>query len=447
MGRLGMGRSQELRGLLVRLLLDLERAGVERRQAFLLLWRLLLIRQGAYRDQPLGLAEVWKRLEGLTTEVGKGIAAEIISLEALGSEGKTLLGDSPFFLWSAFTDEVLRRLILDLSFGLQGVEDEEMGEVLVSLIEKFWLKEGELSQGWLPESLVKLMVALLGPLSEGVVYEPMGAMGQLLVGLVRQSEGVEGYLGLLPDWAVLARLFLRLQGLNTVRYFLPHLLPDEPLVALVGVLPLLQEDWRRATEKLGGRTEELVSLGELVSHYLMLLRPGGRAVLVVPPGVLFREREMEFRQQWVEDGWLVAVMMLPPKFFFHTPMAAALLVFERPSETVPFPEIRFIDAEKAGLSLEGNSYQPMLALMEQGKGQEAKMALVSREKIAAQNYTLSLPRYLAEAGKTSDWSQAWQSEWQHFEELEQQRRAALDDMSVCFERLELFSPSEVEINR
>ena len=442
MGRLGMGSSQELRGLLVKLLLDLERAGVERRQAFLLLWRLLLIRRDAYRDQPLGLAEVWKRLEGLTTEVGKGIGVEIATLESLGSEGRELLGDSPFFLWSAFTDEVLRRLILELSFGLQGVEDEVMGEVLVSLIERFWLKEAELSQGWLPECLVSLMVSLLGPLSGGTVYEPMAAMGQLLVALVRGSEGLNGCLGLLPspEWAILTRLFLGLQGLNGVEYLLPNQLPQEPLAAVVGVLPLLQEDWRRATEMLGGRTEELVALGELVSHYLTLLRPGGRAVLVVPPGVLFRERDTQFRRQWIEEGLVVAVMMLPSKFFFHTPMAAALLVFERPVFSSPRRKVWFGDAGEVELSVEGNSCQTLLKLFEQGETKEGVATWVSVEEIGEANYTLSVSRYLSRGTSTTDWQEAWQSEWQRFRGFEQEREEALGEMEVCFERLGLFLP-------
>ncbi len=208
------------------------------------------------------------------------------------------------------------------------------------------------------------------------------------------------------------------------------------------MLPLLQEDWRRTTEKLGSRTEELVSLGKSVSHYLTLLRPGGRAVLVVPPGVLFRERDAQFRQEWVEQGCLLSVMMLPSKFFFHTPMAAALLLFERPTGSMPEREIGFVDAEAAGYSLEKSSHQRLLTLMEQRKGQPGVAAWVSREQIQRENYTLSVTRYLSEGGKRLDWPQAWESEWQRLKALERQQTEALDEMRACWERLGLVLPIE-----
>jgi type I restriction-modification system DNA methylase subunit len=68
------------------------------------------------------------------------------------------------------------------------------------------------------------------------------------------------------------------------------------------------------------------------------LRPGGRAVIVVAPGVLFREGTAERVRKWVsEQVRVVAVIGLPHGLFGSaTSIAAALLVLERsdPTETL-----------------------------------------------------------------------------------------------------------------
>ena len=108
----------------------------------------------------------------------------------------------------------------------------------------------------------------------------------------------------------------------------------------------------------------------------------------------------------------------------------------------PERDIGFINAEEAGLSLEKNSHQTLLTLMEQKKGREGVVAWVSREKIERENCTLSVTRYLTEEGKTQDWPQTWESEWQRLKTLEQQQTKALDDMRACWERLALVLPIE-----
>ena len=92
------------------------------------------------------------------------------------------------------------------------------------------------------------------------------------------------------------------------------------------------------------------------------------------------------------------------------------------------------------LSVEGNSCQTLLKLFEQGETKEGVATWVSVEEIGEANYTLSVSRYLSRGTSTTDWQEAWQSEWQCFRQFEQEREEALGEMEVCFERLGLFLP-------
>lgn len=84
--------------------------------------------------------------------------------------------------------------------------------------------------------------------------------------------------------------------------------------------------------------------GLFIQHALTQLRPGGRAVLVVPEGFLFRGGlERKLRRMLVEQHTVEAVVSLPAGAFLpHTGIKASILVLRRGGLT---KHIRMVDAE------------------------------------------------------------------------------------------------------
>jgi type I restriction enzyme M protein len=89
-----------------------------------------------------------------------------------------------------------------------------------------------------------------------------------------------------------------------------------------------------------------------ITHMIETARQkAGRVAVVVPHGVLFRGgAEGKIRQKLIEENLLDSVVSLPPNLFQSTPIAVAVLVFDRRreigGELSKRKEILFIDASR-----------------------------------------------------------------------------------------------------
>ncbi|WP_089249336.1 type I restriction-modification system subunit M [Rhodococcoides kyotonense] len=159
--------------------------------------------------------------------------------------------------------------------------------------------------------------------------------------------------------------------------------------------------------------------------FLRLLKPGGRAAVIVPDGVLFgsSKAHKELRRILVEDHKLHAVVKLPSGVFKpYAGVSTAILFFTKTdsggTDTVWFYDVRadgrslddkrteLLPSEKLGALAEltddehaKNNLPDVLKRWKQRDGSEVNRArteqsfVVPKEDIAAQGYDLSLNRY------------------------------------------------------
>jgi type I restriction enzyme M protein len=171
------------------------------------------------------------------------------------------------------------------------------------------------------------------------------------------------------------------------------------------------------------RSTELLFL----ALFLKLLKPGGRAAVIVPDGVLFKvgKANKEIRRMLVEDQKLDAVVSLPSGVFKpYAGVSTAVLFFTKTNsggtDTVWFYDMvadgwslddkrqALLDADKLGthssskLTAEEhakNNLPDVLERWHKREGSERNRArteqsfAVKREEIAAADYDLSLNRY------------------------------------------------------
>lgn len=142
--------------------------------------------------------------------------------------------------------------------------------------------------------------------------------------------------------------------------------------------------------------------------FLKLLKPGGRAAVIVPDGVLFgsSKAHKDLRRTLVEDQKLDAVVKLPPGVFKpYAGVSTAILFFTR-TDSGGTGDVWFYDVRADGFSLDdkrnpvdANDLPDALARW-QNLGEEEDRArtdqsfLVPKADIAAQGYDLSLNRYM-----------------------------------------------------
>ena len=142
--------------------------------------------------------------------------------------------------------------------------------------------------------------------------------------------------------------------------------------------------------------------------FLKLLKPGGRAAVVVPDGVLFGSSTAHkaIRRMLVEDQKLDGIVKLPSGVFKpYAGVSTAILLFTK-TNSGGTDNVWFYDVQADGYSLddkrnpvEANDLPDVLARWQQRTTTESQRArteqsfCVPRADIVAQGYDLSLNRY------------------------------------------------------
>jgi len=142
--------------------------------------------------------------------------------------------------------------------------------------------------------------------------------------------------------------------------------------------------------------------------FLKLLKPGGRATVIVPDGVLFgsSKAHKDLRRILVEDQKLDAVVKLPSGVFRpYAGVSTAILLFTK-TNSGGTDEVWFYDVQADGYSLddkrtpvEANDLPDVLARWGKRTTTERKRArteqsfCIPKDDIVAQGYDLSLNRY------------------------------------------------------
>lgn len=145
-----------------------------------------------------------------------------------------------------------------------------------------------------------------------------------------------------------------------------------------------------------------------IALFLKLLKPGGRAAVIVPDGVLFGSStaHKELRRMLVEDQKLDAIVKLPSGVFRpYAGVSTAILFFTR-TDSGGTEDVWFYDVRADGFSLddkrnpvEANDLPEVLArwadrgASERARPRTDQSFTVPKKEIAEQGYDLSLTRY------------------------------------------------------
>jgi type I restriction-modification system DNA methylase subunit len=219
-----------------------------------------------------------------------------------------------------------------------------------------------------PASVRRLVVALAEP--SGAVYNPASGVGQLMVDAARNDPAVTSVVGQEINqrvWAM-AQLNLAIHGIQADvalgDVFMGDAFPDLRADRVIAVPPWGQklvalEQLRGDARWLFGEPGPNDGNAAWIQHCLYHLADGGRAVVVLPNGVLFESgRAGRMRQRIVKAGLLDAVIALPAGLFPSTGIPCSILIFVRGRPTVhgkPAPTL-MIDISDAS-----ESHGPRLA--------------------------------------------------------------------------------------
>lgn len=218
-----------------------------------------------------------------------------------------------------------------------------------------------------PPCVAELMAAIAAPKLGERIYDPcFGAADGLVACVERLRQQAKFHTP--KDWERVQResvfgveLNAPMHLIGAVRLMLagihsPALVAGDALAREVGRGPREGFDcivavppWGRGPKDLSYRLEHLrfpkASLeGLFIQHIGASLRPGGRAVVAVPDGVLFRGGVTESLRRWLVEEYCVRLVVQLPRGTFrpYTNVATSLLVFERQpaSSTIRVVDLR-----------------------------------------------------------------------------------------------------------
>ena len=142
--------------------------------------------------------------------------------------------------------------------------------------------------------------------------------------------------------------------------------------------------------------------------FLKLLKPGGRAAVIVPDGVLFgsSKAHKDMRRMLVEDQKLDAIVKLPSGVFRPYAGVSTAIVFFTKTDSGGTDEVWFYDVRADGFSLddkrnpvEANDLPDLVARWGKRDADERERArtdqsfFVPKDEIVQQGYDLSINRY------------------------------------------------------
>lgn len=191
-----------------------------------------------------------------------------------------------------------------------------------------------------PASVRRLVIALTAP--TGTIYNPATGAAQLLVDTATSSSSTStelvGQEINARIWAI-SQLNLILHDVNADialgDVFTDDRFPDLQADRVISVPPWNQrfpasDRLRDDARWMWGEPGPSDGNAAWIQHCLSHLRDGGRAVIVVPNGVLFESgRGGRIRQRILKTGLLDAVVALPAGLFPWTAIPCAILVFRK----------------------------------------------------------------------------------------------------------------------
>jgi len=132
------------------------------------------------------------------------------------------------------------------------------------------------------------------------------------------------------------------------------------------------------------------------------MKPGkGRAAVVLPQGVLFREKkEYEMRKQMIMSDKLECVITLANNLFYGAGIPACLLIFRNSKATEKVGKVMMIDAsniytpKRAQNELSDDNVDTIFKLYSDFENKDEVAKVVTVRDIEEKDYTLSVSRYI-----------------------------------------------------
>lgn len=381
----------------------------------------------------------WDSIRATTTNVGTKLRSAMRAIETANPDTLTgVFGDGEWTNKDLLPDATLTDLVEHFSkktLSLANLPEDELGNGYEYLIQRFADDSGHTAQEFYTNrTLVHLMARMLAAQPGDSVYDPTcGTAGMLISTAVElKNQGKEHRTLKLYGQernfttAAIGKMNLFLHGIEDGDVAHGDTLADPKFLDKDGRLqtfdvvlanpPYSISNWDRnafAADPYGRNIWGVPPQGRadyaFFQHIAASMNPDtGRAAVLFPHGVLFRQEEKALREELVNSGMLECVLGLGAGLFYNSPMEAVVVILRanRPKEqqnTVLFINaVDLVARERAQSFLRPFHQDEILAAYQGYANVDGLAAVASNADIAANGYSLSIPLYVTASGESGE---------------------------------------------
>ena len=371
----------------------------------------------------------WNDLRKNTKDIGMQIQK---SMYEIGKANTNILfgifGDANWGYKERLSDETLIDLIEHFStenLSLSRVPDDQMGNGYEFLIKQFADDSGHTAaEFYTNRTVVSLMTKIVKPQSNESVYDPTCGTGGMLLECINYLKRTKkGYRTLSifgqeknTMSSGIARMNTLLHGYEDAKIKQgdtlenPAFLVNDQLQEFDIVLanpPYSIKKWNRNgweqdpyNRNIYGTPPQGKADFAFIQHIACSLSKKGRAAILLPHGVLFRDGEEELRKKIVEADKIEAVIGLAPDLFYNSPMESCIVVLRKNKNLKHKNKILFIDATSQVERSENKNYLSDLnikfisKIFDNFEIIEGLSNIVSFDEIKKNNFELHIRNYV-----------------------------------------------------
>lgn len=381
----------------------------------------------------------WDDIRATTSNIGRKLLNSMHAIEAANPDTLTgVFGDAEWTNKNLLSDATLIGLIEHFSsrdLSLANLPEDELGNGYEYLIKRFADDSGHTAQEFYTNrTLVHLMARMLDAQPGDSIYDPTCGTGGMLISCAAElkAQGKEHRTLKLHGQernfttAAIAKMNLFLHGIEDGHIALgdtldaPQFLNTKSQLQTFDVVlanpPYSIKNWDRdsfARDPYGRNIWGVPPQGRadyaFIQHIVASMDPEtGRAIVLLPLGVLNREDEDDVRIPMVRSGVVEAVVALGRKLFYNAGMESCLLVLRSRPRSVAEDRVLFVDASSL---TEIRGKQAFVTQQQAQKVMEAYLTFwsepgfsqaVPTSEILANRGNLNVNKYVLPAGSAGE---------------------------------------------
>ncbi len=242
-----------------------------------------------------------------------------------------------FFKQFKSVDLIENNVFKDINFAIISLDDFCVScDYLITYI----ISQRAYILNYTPEPLNDLIVSLLQPQPNQIIYDPVCGIGSTFVTLHKRfPNSYFTFVGqeLNREIQFLCNLNLLLNAISNNNIFLGNSLLNPPLQykgkvdIAIAVLPLgMKLNKENLSTHIFENPQDILNTEyAFVELILTMLNDNGKAVIIVPDSFLSLKNGKEYRKKYIEQGIIEVIYSLPKEAFIHSSIKVSIIVFNK----------------------------------------------------------------------------------------------------------------------